>query len=281
MIWLPSNFKAALNLERAQKAEDKHEYLTEQRELEFAQKTAPNSVDVLSHLIVACYENGDFQTLFKAANTLGGKEIDDKNMLSRLNNIMEEAQLYIPDSAYSAAFSKYKNQAVPDTALQKYAHANPGSFYAVYQLAYSYTIKDKNLQADSLATWLLKQHPGFKGALNLKISVKRELNQIDSALYYSDWLLKENNQDLYALSAKARVLLKTHRNAESMQWAQQCYALSPNDAYNAATLAMIYHFNKDYKKRDELLALASKDSTLGASMTYVQDVISNKIKFQN
>jgi tetratricopeptide (TPR) repeat protein len=281
MIWLPGNFRAALNLARAEKAETKHEYLTEQHELEKALKTAPKSEEILLHLAIASFNNGDFKTLLNSTDALGDKKMEDTALVNRVNDIMQETNFYFPDSAFKAAFKPYANKIVPDTAYKNYIHKNPDSFYAVFALASLYTDQEKYAAADSTLNKALEIRPHFIPALAMLAMVKRERNQTDASITYCNKLLDINCQNLYALSSKARTLIKKRQNAEGLALAKQVYALDKDDAYNMSTLVLAYHFNNNFKKRDELVNLAQKDSVHPSYLKYVQDVISNKVKYQN
>jgi tetratricopeptide (TPR) repeat protein len=281
MIWLPQNFSAAINLEKAEKAEKKHEYLTEQRELEKAMKIAPKSEELLLHLAIASFYNADFKTLFNCTEALKDRKMEDTALVNRVNEVMAETQYYMPDSTFNTAFAKYKNTTVPDTAYKSYIKKYPGDMYAVFSLASLYADQEKYPTADTLLDKVLNMHPRFLPALAIRAMVKRELNQPDSSLRLCDEMLEMNHQNLYALSSKARTLIKKRKNTEALQMAKQVYALDKNDGYNTSTLILAYHFNNDLKKRDEMVALARQDSVKATYFKYVQNVISNKVKYQN
>ncbi|MCJ8208760.1 hypothetical protein MUY27_03510 [Mucilaginibacter sp. RS28] len=281
MIWLPGNFKAALALSRADKAEKNHYYLTAQRELEVARKAAPNSIDVLADELIAAYYNNDLETVAKTGDLLAGKEFEDSIKLHRINYISTELRNYSPSDTFKTTFSKYKNQIVSDTVYRNYVNTHPDDDYAKIFLANIYMEKEYYLNADKLLSNVLLNDAEMIPALNDKVMVKRELNQLDSSLYYADKLLNINRESLYALSSKARTLLKMKRNKEGLELALKCLSLENNFPYNQATLALAYHFNKYYNQRDELLNRSGTDSATISYMQFARDVISNKVKFQN
>jgi len=281
IIWLPGNLSAALNLAKAEKAETKHEYLTEQRELEKALKIAPNSEEILLHMAIASFNNSDFRTLGNCSDALSGKKMEDTALVNRVNEIMAETMFYGPDTTFKQAFAKYKETAIPDTAYQSYIYKNPNDVYATFSLASLYSDQEKYQAADSTLVRVLNMHPGFLPALSMIAMVKRELNQTDSSIKYCDELLQINHQNLYALSSKARTLIKQRKNMEGLNMAKEVYALDKTDGYNMSTLVLAYHFNNDFKKRDEMVALAQKDSVTAAYLKYVRNVIANKVKYQN
>jgi hypothetical protein len=116
-------------------------------------------------------------------------------------------------------------------------------------------------------------------ALALKITAKRELLQFDSAHFYAEKLLAVNRQNVYALSTKARILLKQKKDQEAL--AKQGYQLNDQDGHSTATLAMAYHFTNDTKGRDALLKKAESDTTIAEYITVAKDIISGKESFRN
>jgi hypothetical protein len=281
-IWLPGNLSAAIAMERAEKAEKNHNYITAQNELQKAQKNAPNAIEILSHLTIAAFHNGDFQTVLGASDKLQGKEIEDTALYNELNNVITQTSEYFPSDTFKTTFKNYKNSIIPDSAYRVYIKKNPMDIYAIVALASSYSDNnDKYQSADTLLSRAIAIDRSYILALYLKTMIKRELNQPDSSIYYCNQVLSINHQSAYALSSKARTFLKVGKNKDGLLLAKQCYQLDANMPYNLATLALAYHFNKDFKQRDAILKSVEKDSTNAPYLAYVKDVISNKIKFQN
>ncbi|TWJ02328.1 hypothetical protein JN11_01300 [Mucilaginibacter frigoritolerans] len=281
-IWLPGNLSAAIALSRAEKAEKSHDYITAQNELKKAQNNAPHAIEILSHLTIAAFHNGDFKTVLEASDKLQGKEIEDTALYNELNNVITQTNEYFPSDTFKTSFKKYKNLVIPDSAYRTYIKKNPMDIYTIVALASSYSDNnDKYQNADTLLSKAIAIDRSYIPALYLKTMIKRELNQPDSSIYYCDQVLLINHQSTYALSSKARTFLKVGKNKEGLLLAKQCYQLDADMPYNLATLALAYHFNKDFKQRDAILDSVKKDSTNAPYITYVKDIISNKIKFQN
>jgi len=279
-IWLPQNLGAAIALSRAENAEKNRDYLTEQRELEKAKKSVPNSIDILGHLAVASFYNFNLGTTDSTINALQKRNFEDTALLHNINYIIDELKSFYPSEAFDTAFTKYKKTLVPDTALERYIRKNPNDMYALYTLASSSADKDEYQKSDTLLSRILTIQPDFILALNMKCMTKRELNQFDSSAYYCDRLLYINHQSTYAMSAKARTLVKSGKNKEGLELALKVSDLNKNDPYNLTTLAIAYHFNKNYKERDRLIDLAEKDSVSRYYMKYAKEIFSGKIKYQ-
>ncbi|MES2279141.1 MAG: hypothetical protein V4592_24125 [Bacteroidota bacterium] len=278
LIWLPGNLKAAIALERAEKAEKSLNYVTAQRELEKARKIVPGSVDVLSNLLIAGFNNTDFSAVATAFQGLKDKKITDTVLFNKLTHVVNLSTEYFPSDSFRVAFKDYKT-AIPDTALKRYLKKYTGDVYAVFALASVYSDQEKYQLSDSVLSLSLNIDPAYQWSLNMKSMVKRQLGELDSSLYYADRMLATNHECEFALSSKARTLLKMGKNKEGLQLAQHCYALDKAMPYNMATMAMAYHFNKDFKQRDAMIRLSEKDSLTAGYMTFVKDVIANKVKF--
>ena len=111
-------------------------------------------------------------------------------------------------------------------------------------------------------------------------TTKRELNQLDQSIQYCDQLIFLNKESVYGISSKARTFLKMQKDKEALQLALQAKEISKEDPYNRATLALVYHFSNMMKERDELISKAVHDSTASTYFEFVNDVISNKLKFR-
>jgi len=280
MLWLPKNFHAAIALSRAEKAEKTRNYITEENELRDAIKAAPNSLQILSHLAIASFYNNNFTTLDSVLDKLKGKNLDDTSLVNRVNDVIESSKSFMPTAVYDSSFVRYKNKVIPDTALIRYIRQHSTDTYASLILASSYVDQEKYGSADTILTHALDVDPKFLPALEIKGMLKREINQIDSSLYYCDKVLAINNQSLYALSSKARTILKSGNHVEGLKIANLVFKLNSHFQYNLATLAIAYHLNQDFKKRDAILGLAAKDSVLASYLTYVKDVISGKVVYK-
>ncbi|MFB9842659.1 tetratricopeptide repeat protein [Mucilaginibacter ginsenosidivorans] len=280
LFWSGGDFGAALALKRAEHAEENKNYLTEKHELEKAEKTVPNSIGILSHLAIADFYNLEYASMDSVLKKIQNRTFEDTALLGKVNDLLENVKSYYPSASFDTAFSAYKKSVIPDSALERYVDKSPGDTYAMYLLASSYSDKEQYGKTDTAVSKILAIDPNFMPAICMKCMVKRELSQFDSSFYYCDKLLAINHQSTYAMSAKARTFIKSGKNAEGLKLAKQVDDLSKDDPYNVTTLAIAYHFNKDYKKRDQLIKQAEKDSASNSYMKYAKDIFSGKIKYQ-
>jgi len=278
IIWLPKNFETAIALSKAEKAEKNKNYITEQHELEKAEKGIPNLADLSAHMVIASFYNLDMVTMGAALKKIENKSIDDADLIRRVNDVVAAMRSYYPSGAYDTAFSRYKK--VPDTALQRFVRLNPTDVNAIYMLAQSYIEKEKYNEADTILSRVLQIEPDLLPGMYSKGMVKREIDQLDSSIYYCDKALEIDHQSVYALSCKARTIMKSGRHKEGLDMALKVEQLNKTDPYNTSTLAIAYHFNSNFAMRDQLLHKAEKDSTLASYMKYARDVISGKEKYK-
>ncbi len=272
------NFNAGIAISRAEKFEEQHDHMSAQKELKKALDISPNSVTALGHLAIASFHNGDLGTFGITLSKLTGKDIEDKEMLTTLNGLNDKSVNYYPSEAFQKLGERYPNT-IPDSALLNYINTHPGDVFARFTFASMLMDRDDDLGADRQLGAVLAAEPGHMFALYLRTITKRELNQLDSSIYYADQALHDNRQFTVALSSKARTLLKQRHYKDGLAMAQHVDDLDSELHYNKATLALAYHLNNNFKERDVLLKSAQKDSTLGMAMSYVNDVISGKKNF--
>lgn len=271
----PKNFTAAIALSRAEKQEAAHNYLSEQKELDKAIAIVPNSTQVLAHLMIASFYNGDFKTYGTTIDKLAGKEIEDKDLLTRLNNITADAEGYVPTEKFRKIMDQYP-AGIPDTTFTTYLDANPTDVYAIYAHASACFDKEYYPKSDQLLARVLAIDRHHMYALTLRAITKREMNQLDSSLYFAEQMLYDNHQSIMAISSKARTLLKQGKFKDGLRTAQQAEKLDKDFYYNKATLAIAYHLNKQFKERDAIVAQSKKDTLLAAYMQYPYEIISGK-----
>ena len=281
LFYLPSNLSAGIWLAKAKKAEQQKQYLTAQRYLQKVIEKVPHAVEPNVHLIIAAFYNQDYQTVAQAASSVEGKDFDDKELLDKVNNVNTEFKNYYPNDKFEAIVKKYSNNVnqVPDTALQSYVNKNVWDEYADFVNAERYFDKENYSKSDELLSASLTADGAYIPALEMKTSVKRELGQLDSSLYFCNKLLDINAESVFALSSKASTLLKKGKLKRGLELAQQTAQLDPSNAYNNATLAVAYHLIKQYKSRDGLLKVLEHNTADSTAANFVKDVISGKEKY--
>jgi len=282
MIRLPENISIGIHNARAQKAFENKQYLTANAEFGNVLKTSPQYIPAKINHAVASFYVQDYKTLLSDLDELEGKKIEDQDQYSQLLDVSNKLTNYFPNDSFMAMEKIYADSTgdVPIKELQNYVSKNPEDIYALLALASTYfDLKEFSL-ADSALISILKKDPGHLTALALMTTTKRELNQFEESIQYCDRLLSLNKESIYGISSKARTFLKMGKDKESMQLALQAKEIKKNDPYNLATLALVYHFSNMPKQRDELISQAKSDSTMSSYFEFVNDIISNKVKFR-
>lgn len=279
----PKNLQTGIHYKRGVAAAESRNYGTAQKEFEAAVLREPGFVEAQCRLLLAAYQNDDYETAYAVAGRLQDKAIDDDGLLNEMTGAMLTMQRYFPTDSFQAFAARWgvPEDSIPVEAYTLHLAQHPGDDYAALRLGSILLDREAYGRVDTLMNGLLEQHPGFHPALNMKIAAKRNLEQFDSAHYYADQLLAENRQNIYALSSKARTLLKEARDREALAMAKECYALNDRDGHTIATLALAYHFNRDPKSRDALLQKAEGDTATASFITIAKDIISGKEPFRN
>jgi hypothetical protein len=282
MIRLPKNLSAGIHLQKGKNAERKTNYLTAQREYNQVLKLIPGLVDAKCHLLIASFHNMDFQTVFNITKELQGKNIEDQNLYYNMDNAIQGMSKYLPSDSFNNEIEKYHSaDSIPAEVYNRYIRLNPTELFPIINYSSILLNKNQYTQCDSFLNIALVSDAQHLATLTIKTSVKRELHQFDSAMYYCDLILKQNKESTFGISSKARTYFRLKEDKEGLRWALKSYDLDNKDPYTIATLAMAYHLNNKIAERDKLMEATKNDSAVLIYMQYVKDVISGKEKFRD
>jgi Tfp pilus assembly protein PilF len=281
---LPKSLGTAIHLKRGKEAMADHRFVTAQKELEKAVSAEPEYLEAQCQLLVAAYHNQDYATMSRVSFALEGKKIEDESLYQSAQDAVERAGYHFPSDSLEAFVLEQRNagnENIPSALIGQYLASHQAEPLAYMLLASTY-MEEKNLvAADSVLHLSLAQYPGHVDALQYLVALKREENQDDSALYFAKQLQEINREMPYSYGAIARILLKKHQDAEALKTVQKGLSFDPKDGYCLASLALIYHFNGDHQRRDQLIDHAKTDSALMTNFIYVSDVVSGKENFRN
>jgi len=282
MIRLPQNISLGIHKARGEKAFKNRQYQTAQDEFGSVLKTAPQYTSAKMNRAMSSFYLQDYKSLLSDLGELEGKEIENQGLYSQLVNISNQLTDYLPSDTFLTMqqASADSSGAIPVKKLQNFIAKKPDEVYALLALASSYFNTKEYTLADSILSGILKKDPGHLTALALMTTTKRELNQFDESIEYCDKLISLNKESIYGISSKARTFLKMQKDKEALKLALQAKEIKKDDPYNLATLALVYHFSNMMKQRDELISRAANDSTTSSYFEFVNDVITNKIKFR-
>ncbi len=283
-LTLPRNLSLGMDLEKGKKAIQEHKYLTAQRDLEAFTSAVPKSEEGNAYLMIASFNNLDFESLATAYHRLENKKIEDEDLYNKITSLTTKLDSYTPSDSLDSFYAHYKPE---DTlamfaGLKAYTVQHPGELYA--KAVYGTHLMDEQqyLSADSVYTILLQQQADYIPALSAMTTLKRLEDKPREAVLYSDKLIAINKENVYALSTKARSLLRENKNEEALKTAQAAALLKPGDQYNTATLALVYHFSKMEKEKQKIVQ-AMKEDKDSAALSYYQfafDVMDNKQTFR-
>jgi len=279
---LPRNFSAIAHFERGLKAEKRHDFTTARQEFDKALVKMPGQLKAKCHLMIAAYEEMDFNTVYKLSNELSGQEIEDQDLLDKMTRAVMGMSSYFPTDSFVKMMERYGSiDYIPAPAYMDYIAAYPDETFPRVRLSTIFWENGNYSMSDSILNEVIRLDKGLKTAYSAKAGTKRMLNQFDSAIWYCDQILRMNRQSVLGLSSKARVLLRMRKDKEGLELAMQSQSISNQDPFTVATLALAYHFNNNFSGRDQLIQRANKDSTLLPYFQYVQDIIQGKEKFRD
>jgi tetratricopeptide (TPR) repeat protein len=283
IISVSRNLQTGIHYERGLAAAHKKNYLTAQREFDKVVKSEPGYTEAQCRLLMAAFYNDDLQTVFSAFNKIKDEKVEDENLYHNVENVLSQAVLFLPSDSFNQLSSRYNERfdSIPKQEIAHYMEQNPDDLYATSRFAILLQDRKQFAEADSLLSIVLNEQPEYAIALNMKISLKREMEEFDSAYYFVERLLSINHENTTAMAAKARVLLKEKKDNAALYLAKKCCTYDDKNPYSICTLALVYHFKNDFKNRDAILATIERDSSAMSSLAYVRDVISGKEKFRN
>ncbi|MDP4263464.1 MAG: hypothetical protein Q8941_13135 [Bacteroidota bacterium] len=281
MFKVPGNFSAGIHYQRGKEAIKKSNYNTAEKELSKVIKKIPGFVSAKEYLAIASFHNQDMESFVKMVGELQGQKVEDESLYNEINGLIAKVPNYVPGDSLMAFYTKYHSfDSIPEGVYREYLSTHQDELFPALRYA-SVIFNNKQYRAcDSLLDRILEKDPAYPEALYMKTSIKRELDQLDSAHYYCDRILSLNKESTYGMASKARTYLKQKKDAEGLQWALKSNEPDPAEPYSMATLALAYHLNNQPGERDKLLEASKKDSTQGAFMQYVIDIMDGKEKFR-
>jgi hypothetical protein len=279
LINLPASLALALNIERGIAAGKQYKFATANKYFSAAVRMDSTNTEANEHLIIAAYYNADMYAFIQSINRIADKTFEEDELLDKVNMLAGKANYYFAsDSFYTVEQQYASTNEIPDSVYCRFIN-NDDNVYEKTLFASKLFDNKMYKSCDSVCHIILDKDDENFSALALMGSTKRFENQADSALHYCDRMLAMNNELYYASCLKARALLKLKRNQEALQLVTACKNADSTDAYTLATLALVYHFNKQYQQRDALLQHAERqmnDSASAQIFQYVHDVINNK-----
>jgi hypothetical protein len=285
LVTLPKNLSMGIHLERGERAEKQHKYLTAERELKKVLEKAPGNVEAKGHLLISSFYNQDYETFADMIKKLQQVNIDDNDLMDRMTGVMNKAAAYVSNDS----FENFKNTrpALPqlaDSAWEGYFTRNPTDSYAATDYVQLLIDRKEYHRCDSILQSILDRDPEYFPALVSETSLKREEQDLEGALEYSRKLLAINSESAFGEASEVRTLLRQKKDRQALDLALKCYEKNDKSLYILSTLILAYHFNGRNGDRDALIKkarAAATDSSEKVQVQYALDVIAKKEKFRD
>jgi tetratricopeptide (TPR) repeat protein len=110
---------------------------------------------------------------------------------------------------------------LPDTRLEEFVRRNPTDIFAGLTLAQRFSARDEYAKADTLLTRILKIDENYLPALQMISGLKRQEGDVAGSIRYCNQIIDMDRENMYALSSKARSLLKMHKDKEALDLAKR------------------------------------------------------------
>jgi predicted Zn-dependent protease len=279
----PKSFKAGLNYERAIRLEEQHKYLSAEAALRQTLKDYPEYLQGACHYMIAAYYNDHLMEADSAREHWAGQTFNnEKELIERVNQVLDGFKNYhFQDTAFHMVRDSLRNDDIAyRAALKHYVQQHPDDNLANYLLADLYYDTQEYTATDSLCDLVLTAAPDFQPAYGLLAASYREEKQYEKATAVCNRLLKLNAESVYAHIALVKILLKQKQDKQALEKAQYSFSLAPGDASTMQVLALAYHFNKQNKERDALLARFKQNADT-SGLAYMQGVIAGTITYRD
>jgi tetratricopeptide (TPR) repeat protein len=257
-FFLPRQLRMGAHLARGKRAEAEHRYLTAYKEYKLAEKDLPHNLELQAHLFIASVYAGYYDESGKYGKLISNRQVEDNELADKTNTAIQVFGYSVVTDQYKNLKDQYQGQ-IPDTALAR-AHAQYPEDYAVaYQYAGNLYAENKYAQSAQVLNEVIQKAPLDQDAIVLASAVAVERKMPDSAVYYCDELLNINRENIYALSSKARNLLRLGHINEAADPADSCVKFDDSSAYSMGTMALLYHFQNNDAKAKPLIQKLEQD----------------------
>jgi len=285
LFTLPGSISLGMHLERGKRALKEKKFNTAEKELSKVLEKAPNNVEAEGNLLIAAFYNQDFELFVTQVKKLDDKAVsrEDNSLYGEIEKVMLKAEGYVSNDTFELFKKAYPDEAhIPDTAWSRYLKTHTDDRNAVF--AYASLLYDRKDYhgCDSLLDLALQIDYEYIPALMLGVNSKRDQGDLNGAMAYVDRMLAINHESVWALSAKARTLLRQKKVKPGLDLALKLYDMDKQSVYAMSTLILAYHLNGRTGERDALIKKAqsaASDSVGKDNLQYALDVINNKEKF--
>ncbi|SEK73359.1 hypothetical protein SAMN04488505_101786 [Chitinophaga rupis] len=279
----PKSFTAGLNYERALKLEEQHKYISAEAALRQTLKDYPEYLQGACHYMIAAYYNDHLAEADSAREHWAGQTFNkEKELIERVNEVLGGFKNYhFEDTAFHFVRDSLGNDNIAyRAALKQYVQQHPKDNLANYLLADQYFETHEYTATDSLCGQVLTAAPDFQPAYGLLAAAYREEKQYEKATAICNRWLKLNAESVDAHVSLVKILLKQKQDKQALEKALYAYGLEPDNASIMQALTLAYHFNKQTKERDALLARVKQNADT-SWLGNLQGVIAGTIPYRD
>jgi tetratricopeptide (TPR) repeat protein len=254
----PKVLEAGIAYNRSAKFVKELKYVSAVKELEKTTAIYPDSTEALCELVLAYYKSGDVYNALRVFDIVAGRNMENEGLVEEVNAVITEVEdLRLP----TEAFIKLEetdgdidaNEII--NMILEYSKTNNLNNYEKFVLA-SYYYDAGNLdECKRITQEIIDVYPDFADGNLLLAAVERENSNYPLAIDYCNKVLDTNVEAYDAIAAKARIELKRLNDAEALELALEAYDINHQNSYVVATLALAYHFNNKFDKREELMKM--------------------------
>lgn len=254
----PKVLEAGVAYERSSRLEKELKYVSAVKELEKTTAMYPDSTEALCKLILDYYKSEDIYNALRTFDIVAGREMENEGLVEAVNaTITEIEDLYLPTEAFMKLEETIVNSDANEVVnlILEYGKTNNMNNYEKFALANYYYDAGNMDECKRVAQEIIDIYPDFAGGNLLLAAVEREKGNHDMAIDYCDQVLNSNIESYNAIAAKARIELKRFKDAEALNLALEAFDINPQNSYVVSTLALAYHFNNEFDKREELMKM--------------------------
>ena len=191
-IGLPQSLSTGIHFKRGKKAAENHNYIAAQKEFQLVANNHPDYLEAQAQLFAAAYYNRDVQTMFSTSRKLEGKTIDNEALMERVNRLLADLKDDFPSDSFSVLVRNYGSyDSIPEPVFRNYLQSTEFDYFALVSFAGNMFDAENYRSADSALNLALDHNDHNQNAIAMKISVKRQLKQLDSANFFIDRIRKE------------------------------------------------------------------------------------------
>ncbi len=234
LINVPKYLSSTIHLHKTEKYLSEKKYLSASKEIKLVLEKFPSHVTANSYALIAASYNFDVLSAFDAYAKIEGTKIDDRELLTEIENAIERVEgLYPTDTAlyHFILNHTFNNSNELSQSLDSVRKNNLIEPLMMMEIADAYYKFEDYKKSDSVLTQLFTEKKEFPYAFLLMASVKRKLGKYEEGLIYCDQFLNLNSEYASAIVQKAKIELTRFQDKKAEEYIKQAEAIDSLDPY--------------------------------------------------